>query len=80
MAVDSSIDGTIQTGGHPGEEPTDIIEMLLMRGASPFAQDAKGETALDWAINYKSRKIADMLRTWQEKHRSQHASEKGVSQ
>jgi len=71
IAVDISIDGTIQTGGHPGEEPTEIIEILLMRGASLFARDAKGETALDWALAYNSQKVADILRAWQQKHRSQ---------
>lgn len=74
IAVDISIDGTIQTGGHPGDEPTEMIEFLLRHGASLLARDAKGETALDWAMNYKSRKIADILRTWQEKHRSQQAA------
>jgi len=73
IAVDISIDGTIQTGGHPGEEPTEMIEMLLVRGASPFARDAKGETALDWALNYKSQKVAEILRLWQQKQPSQPA-------
>jgi len=43
IAVDISIDGTIQTGGHPGEEPTEIIGMLLMSGASPFAEMLKAK-------------------------------------
>ena len=73
IAVDISIDGTIQTGGHPGEEPIEIIEMLLLRGASPFTRDAQGETALDWALNYKSQKVADILRAWQQKLQSQQA-------
>ena len=34
IAVDISIDGTVQNGGHPGDEPTEMIELLLERGAS----------------------------------------------
>ena len=67
IAVDISIDGTIQTGGQPGDEPTEIIELLLQKGGFLLARDAKGETPLDWALNYRSRKIADLLQAWQEK-------------
>jgi ankyrin repeat protein len=66
IAVDMSIDGTIQTGGHQGDEPTEMIELLLKNGASISAKDEDGKTALDWAIDYKSRKIVDLLRSWQE--------------
>src|SRR4051794_37121828 len=33
-AVDIAIDGTIQQGGQPGDEPTEVIKFLLARGAS----------------------------------------------
>lgn len=54
IAVDTSIDCTIQTGGHPGDEPTDIIGLLLRAGADP-------EGGLRVARDYKSAKIERFL-------------------
>lgn len=61
FAVDSSIDGTIQTGGVQGDEPTEIIELLLVHGADISIRDVKGETPLDWARGYHSEKITRLL-------------------
>lgn len=60
-AVDIAIDGTIQTGGAPGDEPTDIIELLLKNGANIFAKNAQGESPMEWAKNYHSDKIVQLL-------------------
>jgi hypothetical protein len=53
-AVDISIDGTIQSGGHPGEEPTQVILLLLSAGASV-------ESGLLVARSYNSGKIVALL-------------------
>jgi hypothetical protein len=53
-AVDIAIDGTIQTGGYPGDEPTEIIQLLLRYGASPLP-------GLAVARAYKSDKIIRLL-------------------
>lgn len=71
IAVDISIDGTIQNGGRPGDEPTEIIELLLRNGASPLARDDDGKTALDWAVDYHSNKVIDLIRGWQQNGRAQ---------
>ena len=34
-AIDIAVDGTWQTDGHPGDEPTDIVQCLLRAGADP---------------------------------------------
>jgi ankyrin repeat protein len=60
-AVDTSIDGTNQSGGMPGDEPTEMIEFLLAHGANPHARDERGETPLDWAREYKSEKVTHLL-------------------
>ena len=61
IAVDIAIDGTIQSGGKPGDEPTDFISFLLENGADQNIKDREGKSALDWAISYKSQKIIDEL-------------------
>jgi uncharacterized protein len=61
LAVDSSIDGTIQNGGAPGDAPTEIIELLLVNGADVLAKNDAGETPLDWARHYKSEKVIRLL-------------------
>lgn len=71
IAVDISIDGTIQNGGHPGDEPTKVIELLLERGASLLATDDEGKTPLGWAAAYGSKKIGGLLKAWQENQKSQ---------
>lgn len=61
-AVDVAIDGTMQSGGAQGDEPTAIIEMLLSAGADPLP-------GLKVAEQYKSQKLAGLLRS--AIHRSQ---------
>lgn len=61
IAVDVSIDGTIQRGGARGDEPTEIIEFLLVHGANVDARNDKWETPLDWARGYKSGKVMRLL-------------------
>jgi len=60
-AVDISIDGTIQSGGGPGDEPTDIIIFLIENGADLHAKNIHGKTPVDWAHDYKSEKIIKLL-------------------
>ncbi|WP_177186475.1 ankyrin repeat domain-containing protein [Paenibacillus sp. CF384] len=55
--VDNSIDGTIQTGGNPGDEPTEIIRYLIDNGADRNILNDEGQTPLDIAKDYKSIKI-----------------------
>ncbi|MFE6076594.1 ankyrin repeat domain-containing protein [Paenibacillus sp. NPDC057886] len=57
QAVNLSIDGTIQTGGSPGEEPVDILEYLIDRGANIHVTDLRGKSPIDVATSYKSDKI-----------------------
>ena len=57
IAVDISIDGTIQSGGSPGEEPLEMIHFLLKNGADKHLADSKGKSALNWAEDYKSQKV-----------------------
>lgn len=61
LAVDISIDGTIQSGGMPGDEPVNVIKALLNNGADLNAKNNKGETPLDWAQGYKSKKVFGVL-------------------
>lgn len=61
LAVDISIDGTIQSGSCLGDEPTDIIELLISRGASLSVRTEDGETPIDIAIQYGSKKIEGLL-------------------
>jgi ankyrin repeat protein len=53
-AVDIAVDGVIQKGGSPGDEPTDVICMLLEAGAEPT-------TALQLARDHGSSKIVTLL-------------------
>lgn len=53
-AVDIAIDGTIQSGGKPGDEPIEIIIQLLAAGAAP----APG---LKLAREYECDKIVKLL-------------------
>lgn len=62
LAVDVAIDGTIQNNGLPGEEPTDMIQFLLDSGACTSIKNEFGKTAVNWAEEYKSQKIIDVLR------------------
>ena len=60
-AVDMAIDGTLQAGGPPGDEPTDMILFLLNNGANINIKDNKGETPIDIAKSYQSNKIVNLL-------------------
>ena len=53
-AVDIAIDGTIQMGGRPDEEPTEAINLLLAAGADPGP-------ALKVAQSYQSAKMMELL-------------------
>ncbi|GIO41565.1 ankyrin repeat domain-containing protein [Paenibacillus apis] len=64
QAVDISIDGTIQTGGKPGEEPIDIIKFLLDKGANINIEDIQGNSSLDIAMRYNSKKIINFLKEY----------------
>ncbi|MDQ0092063.1 ankyrin repeat protein [Paenibacillus anaericanus] len=57
QAVDLSIDGTIQTGGKQGDEPTHMIKYLLDRGANLSLKDNMGSSPFDIARTYNSKKI-----------------------
>lgn len=54
-AVDVAIDGTMQSGGNPGDEPTTIIDMLIEAGANPLS-------GLSVAERYNSQKLINLLR------------------
>ncbi|WP_413037638.1 hypothetical protein [Paenibacillus xylanilyticus] len=58
------IDGTIQTGGSPGEEPVDILEYLFDRGADVHITVSKGSSPIDVAMSYKSKKIVQFLQEY----------------
>ena len=53
-------------GGHPGDEPTDIIESYSGIGSPTSAKDDEGKTAADWANEYAPQKIADFLKARQQ--------------
>ncbi|MEJ8304011.1 ankyrin repeat domain-containing protein [Saccharibacillus sacchari] len=63
QAVDMAIDGTIQTGGQTGDEPVDLIQYLLEHGADAELRDANGDSALDIAEAYQSKKVIEVLRS-----------------
>jgi len=60
-AVDISIDGTIQNGGKPGDEPLSIISFLIENGANLSALTDEGETPFDIANNYGAHKVVRYL-------------------
>ena len=53
-AVEISIDGSIQSNAAPGEEPTEIVNYLLSKGAKP-------NTAIETAISYNNQKFTYLL-------------------
>lgn len=61
IMVDSSIDGTIQSGGSPGDEPLEFIEVLLRHGADIHLKNKKGASALDWAKKYRAGKVVSYI-------------------
>jgi ankyrin repeat protein len=64
VAVDISIDGTIQAGGSLGEEPTELIKYLLDNGADKNALECNGKTPIDIAKDYNSKKIINFLESY----------------
>ncbi|MCU7861451.1 MAG: ankyrin repeat domain-containing protein [Candidatus Thiodiazotropha sp. (ex Lucinoma kastoroae)] len=65
LAVDISIDGTIQTGGKPGgkpgDEPLAIISFLISNGADVTSKTDKGDTPIDIAKAYRAHKVIEYL-------------------
>lgn len=66
-AIDISCDATIQKKRKLGTEPTDTVEFLLERGANLDLRDHRGQTPLDLARRYGSKKIVAILEAWQRK-------------
>jgi ankyrin repeat protein len=44
------------------QQKTELISLLLDRGADVNARDGQGRTPLDWAIWFRQREMAEMLR------------------
>ena len=65
IAVDASIDATIQDAGKQGDEETKMIELLLEYDASTTVPDHHNKTPLDLAANYRSQKVVSLLKSWQ---------------
>lgn len=61
IAVDIAIDGTIQSNGKQGTEPTSIIGLLIINGADLQQVTSEGDTPLDIAKKYKNKKITEYL-------------------
>jgi ankyrin repeat protein len=61
IAVDISIDGTIQSNGKQGTEPTSIIELLIKFGADLDQVTNEGDTPMDIAKKYNNKKITEYL-------------------
>ena len=61
IAVDISIDGTIQSDGRQGNEPTNMIIFLLRMGADISITNTESGTPLDLAKVYGSKKIINIL-------------------
>jgi ankyrin repeat protein len=61
MAVDISIDGTVQSNGEYGTEPTAIIGLLIDNGADMAQVTEEGYTPIDIAKSYGSSKIIQYL-------------------
>ncbi|WP_397356670.1 hypothetical protein [Paenibacillus sp. N3.4] len=64
VAVDISLDGTIQSGGSPGEEPTEVIKYLLDNGADITILECNGKTPIDIAKDNNSQKIINFLENY----------------
>jgi ankyrin repeat protein len=61
LAVDISVDGTIQSEGKPGTEPVSIIKLLIDHGADLDQTTDDGFTPLKIAQNYQCKKIVEFL-------------------
>jgi uncharacterized protein len=61
IAVDISIDGTIQSGISKDDAPIDIIRILLQQGANIHSKDDYNKSPLDWALEYEADKITKLL-------------------
>ena len=63
-AVDSEIDGTLQTYGNVEETPIDLITLLLENGADVNSKLDCGSTPLDIAKEYGCNKIVNLLQEY----------------
>ncbi|QFT54460.1 hypothetical protein [Microbulbifer sp. THAF38] len=54
VAVDSAIDSCIQSGGGPGDEELEFVELLLNSGADIFLKFGDSSSAIECAKAYKS--------------------------
>ncbi|TGD70673.1 ankyrin repeat domain-containing protein [Mangrovimicrobium sediminis] len=61
LAVDVSIDGTVQSNGVPHSAPTSIIGYLIGKGADLHQETDSGETAYTIARKYENKKITEYL-------------------
>ncbi|GGY60110.1 ankyrin repeat domain-containing protein [Pseudoduganella albidiflava] len=61
IAVDASIDNTIQRGGSPGDEATAAIQWLLTHGADTGAKTHQGDTACDIARAYNATSVVVLM-------------------
>ncbi len=61
IAVDISIDGTIQNNGLQGDEPIEMITLLLKNRANKYLKNIYGKSPLDWALSYNSQKVIKAL-------------------
>ena len=61
IAVDIAIDGTMQNGYRPGDEPIHTVKMLMEAGANVSASDHRGHSPLDLAREYRSERIIATL-------------------
>lgn len=64
VAVDISIDGTIQSGASLEEVPTELIKYLLDNGADKSIFESNGNTPIDIAKGYNSQKIIKLLENY----------------
>ena len=62
VAVDMSNDGTIQTGGAPGDEPLEMIRFLLSKGADQNMKDLEGQCPMELGESYRSEPVLNALR------------------
>src|SRR5712664_1309834 len=76
IAVDASIDGTLQDGGKQGDEETQMIELLLEYDASTTVPNHYNKTPLDIAVNYRSQKVVSLLKSWQDRKSHQGTAQK----
>ena len=69
IAVHNSIDEIVQSGAQHGKEKTEILVYLLEAGAETNLKDGSGETPIEVAEQYGSRKIVSLLKLKGRGHR-----------